>query len=67
MGFFLWNRGLAMGGVAKVGQVQLLQTFISLAGAAIFTGETIGALDIGFAVLVVGIVAIGRRMPVRRT
>jgi drug/metabolite transporter (DMT)-like permease len=66
LGFFLWNRGLAMGGVAKVGQVQLLQTFVSLIGAAVFTGETIGWLDIGFAVLVVAIVAIGRRMPVRR-
>jgi drug/metabolite transporter (DMT)-like permease len=67
LGFFLWNRGLAMGGVAKVGQAQLLQCFVSLAGAALFTGETISWLDIGFAVLVVAIVAMGRRMPVRRS
>ena len=57
---------MALGGVAKVGQTQLLQTFVSLAGAAVFTGESIGALDIGFAILVVAIVAVGRRMPVRR-
>ena len=65
-GFFFWNKGLALGGVAKVGQVQLLQTFVSLAGAAIFTGEAIGWREIGFAVLVVAIVAAGRNMSVRR-
>ena len=67
IGFFFWNKGLAMGGVAKVGQVQLLQTFVTLAGAAVFTGETIGWREIGFAVLVVAIVAIGRRTSVGRT
>ena len=66
IGFFFWNKGLALGGVAKVGQVQLLQTFVTLAGAAIFTGESIGWREIGFAVLVVAIVAIGRKMPVAR-
>jgi len=67
LGFVLWNRGLALGGVARVGQVQLLQTFVSLVAASVFTGETIGWLEMGFAVLVVGIVAVGRHMPVRRT
>jgi len=66
IGFFFWNKGLALGGVAKVGQVQLLQTFVTLGGAAVFTGETIGWRELGFAVLVVGIVAAGRKMPVRR-
>ena len=27
LGFFAWNTGLRMGGIAKVGQLQLLQTF----------------------------------------
>ena len=66
IGFFFWNKGLAMGGVARVGQVQLLQTFVSLAGAAVFTGEVIGWREAGFALLVVAIVAIGRKMPVAR-
>lgn len=66
LGFFLWNRGLALGGVAKVGQIQLLQTFVSLAGAALFTGEIVGRREIAFALLVVAIVAAGRRMPVLR-
>ena len=38
-GFFAWNRGLAVGGVAKVGQVQLLQTFMTLAASWAMLGE----------------------------
>lgn len=64
LGFFFWNKGLALGGIAKVGQVQLLQTFVTLAGAALLAGEEITRLEIGFAVLVVGLVALGRRMRV---
>jgi drug/metabolite transporter (DMT)-like permease len=30
LGFFAWNAGLAMGGIAHVSQVQLLQTFVTL-------------------------------------
>lgn len=66
IGFFFWYKGLAMGGVAKVGQVQLIQAFVTLAGAWLLLGEQIGLLEIGFAALVVVIVAIGRRMRVAR-
>lgn len=40
-GFFFWNAGLAMGGVARVSQVQLLQTFVTLVVAALLLGEQI--------------------------
>lgn len=66
LGFFAWYAGLALGGVARVGQLQLLQTFVTLAGAGLMAGEAVGWLEAGFAVLVVAIVAIGRRMPVQR-
>jgi drug/metabolite transporter (DMT)-like permease len=66
LGFFAWNRGLALGGIAKVGQMQLVQPFITLAAAALLLGERIGWLEIGFSVLVVGLVAAGSRMQVRR-
>ena len=33
LGFFAWNKGLAMGGIARVGQIQLLQPFVALAAA----------------------------------
>ncbi len=43
-----------MGGIARIGQIQLLQPFVALAAAALLLGETVGWLEIGFAVLVVG-------------
>jgi drug/metabolite transporter (DMT)-like permease len=66
IGFFFWYRGLALGGVARVGQVQLLQPFLSLAGAAALLGETLTLANVGFALAVIATVALGRRMQVRR-
>jgi drug/metabolite transporter (DMT)-like permease len=66
IGFFFWYRGLALGGVARVGQVQLLQPFLSLAGAAVLLGETLTLANVGFALAVIATVALGRRMQVRR-
>lgn len=40
-GFFAWYRGLALGGVARVGQVQLAQPVLSLGWAALLLGETV--------------------------
>lgn len=40
-GFFAWYRGLAQGGVARVGQVQLAQPVLSLAWAWLLLGEAI--------------------------
>jgi len=64
LGFFAWNTGLARGGVARIGQLQLLQPFVTLAGAAVLLAEQITWLQIGFGGLVVLIVALGRRMAV---
>ena len=36
IGFFAWNAGMAMGGIARVSQVQLLQPFVTFALAAFF-------------------------------
>jgi drug/metabolite transporter (DMT)-like permease len=66
LGFFAWNKGLAMGGIARVGQTQLLQIFVTLAGAALLLGEQIGVLEVGFAGLIVVLVALGARTRVRR-
>src|SRR5665811_215325 len=41
LGFFPWYRGLALGGVARVGQVQLVQPVFSLVWAALLLGEHI--------------------------
>jgi drug/metabolite transporter (DMT)-like permease len=65
IGFFFWYRGLALGGVARVGQVQLLQPFLSLVGAALLLGEALTLAHCGFALAVIATVACGRRMQVR--
>ncbi|MET0527479.1 MAG: DMT family transporter [Microvirga sp.] len=59
LGFFAWNAGLALGGIAHVSQVQLLQTFITLLFAALLNRETIGlpAWFVAGAVLVLVIAA----------
>lgn len=66
VGFYFWYRGLALGGLARVGQVQLLQPFMSLAGAAMLLGESFTAINCLFAGAVIAVVALGRRMGVRR-
>jgi drug/metabolite transporter (DMT)-like permease len=41
IGFIFWYRGLALGGIAAVGQLQLLQPFFGLALAGLVLHETI--------------------------
>ena len=41
IGFVFWYRGLAQGGIAAVGQLQLLQPFFGLALAAALLGEAV--------------------------
>ena len=41
MGFVFWYRGLAQGGIAAVGQMQLLQPFFGLALAATLLNEPV--------------------------
>ncbi|WP_336741099.1 DMT family transporter [Aureimonas altamirensis] len=41
IGFVFWYRGLAQGGVAAVGQLQLLQPFMGLALAGLLLGEAV--------------------------
>ena len=63
-GFFFWNQGLAIGGIARVSQCQLLQPFVTLLASAVIVGESLDSITIGCAILVVGVVAISKRMPV---
>jgi drug/metabolite transporter (DMT)-like permease len=67
IGFFAWNAGMAMGGIARVSQVQLLQPFITFALAAYFNGETITLPILLFAAAVVATVAISTRTRIRQT
>ena len=60
LGFFAWYRGLALGGVARVGQVQLLQVFLTIGFATLFFGEVTPATTWLFAAVVVVTVFAGR-------
>lgn len=66
IGFIFWYRGMALGGVARVGQMQLLQPFLTLLGAAALLGEALEWQTMLFALAVMFVVAFGRKMAVRR-
>jgi drug/metabolite transporter (DMT)-like permease len=63
--YFSWNRALAVGGIARVSQTQLLQPFFTMAGAALILGEPLRPGLLGFAALVVCSVAVGTARPAR--
>ncbi|HEY8334762.1 MAG TPA: DMT family transporter [Tardiphaga sp.] len=65
VGFFAWNAGMAMGGIARVSQVQLLQPFVTFAFATAFNDEAITPQVVLFAAAVVAVVAISARSRVR--
>jgi drug/metabolite transporter (DMT)-like permease len=67
LGFFAWYRGLTLGGVVRVSQVQLLQPFLALLFAVPVLGETLQPVTVVFALLVIAVVFLGKRMPVRAT
>ncbi|WP_157014276.1 DMT family transporter [Mesorhizobium xinjiangense] len=61
VGFVFWYRGLALGGIAGVGQLQLLQPFFGLALAGMLLGEPVAWTMIAVTVLIVLCVAGARR------
>lgn len=61
IGFVFWYRGLAEGGIAAVGQLQLLQPFFGLALAGLLLGEPVGWGLVAVAAGVVACVAGARR------
>ncbi|MET0747959.1 MAG: DMT family transporter [Rhizobium sp.] len=60
-GFIFWNAGLAIGGIGRVAQVQLMQTFFTFGISALLLGEHIGMETIAFALLVAAVVWLGRK------
>ena len=66
LGFFFWYEGLAIGGIARVSQVQLIQPFCTLIAASILLGDHLTAMNMVFAFLVVSTVILSKRMLVKR-
>jgi drug/metabolite transporter (DMT)-like permease len=64
--FFVFNAAMAMGGVARVGQLNLLQPFVIVALAAPVNGEQIRLSTLAYAAAVVATVVIAQRMRVKR-
>jgi drug/metabolite transporter (DMT)-like permease len=56
---------MAMIGVARVGQLMLLQPFVIVLLAVPVNGESIRLTTLAYAVAVVAVVVIGQRMRVR--
>lgn len=56
-GLIFWYRRLALGGIAGVGQLQLLQPFFGFVLAALFLGEPITWIMVASTIVLVGCVA----------
>ncbi|CAM3697808.1 DMT family transporter [Polynucleobacter brandtiae] len=67
LGFFFWYEGLAMGGIARVSQVQLIQPFCTLLAASVLLGDSLTWTNLLFAALVVSTVILGKKMLVKRS
>jgi len=61
VGFIFWYRGLAIGGIARVGQLQQLQPFFGLALAGLLLHEPVAWSMIAATALVVACVFFARR------
>jgi drug/metabolite transporter (DMT)-like permease len=62
LGFFAWYRALSIGGTVRISQIQLIQPFLSMAFAVPILGERLDLLTVGFAVLVIATVFIGKKL-----
>jgi drug/metabolite transporter (DMT)-like permease len=66
LAFFAWYAALARGGVAKTGQVQLVQPLLTLVWSAALLGEHVGPATIAAALAVVASVLATQRARVER-
>lgn len=61
LGFFAWYAGLAAGGVAKIGQIQLAQPVLTLMWSALVLGESVGWLALATSAVVLVCVVLTQR------
>lgn len=64
--FFAWYHGMNLGGIAKIGQLQLVQPFLTLLFSGLFLGENITPLMLVCAAIVITCVAVSRTAKVKR-
>jgi drug/metabolite transporter (DMT)-like permease len=66
-GFFAWYHAMAVGGVARVGRLQLAQPALTLAWSALLLGERVGWLSAVAAAAVIVATAVGRNARIDAT
>jgi drug/metabolite transporter (DMT)-like permease len=66
LAYIAWYRGLALGGIAVVGQVQLVQPLLTLLWSGLLLGELIEPLTLVAAFMVIASVILSRRARVTR-
>lgn len=66
LGFFSWNRALAMGGIQRISQLQLLQPFFTYAYSIVLMGEKFDPLALMLCVAVIALVVVSKRALARR-
>ncbi|MDC0703359.1 MULTISPECIES: DMT family transporter [Priestia] len=66
LAYVAWYSGMAMGGIARVSQVQYLQPFLMILFAALFLGETITLFTLATATIVVFSVVLGKNASVSK-
>jgi drug/metabolite transporter (DMT)-like permease len=66
LGFFSWNRAMALGGIQRISQLQLLQPFFTYAYSIILMGEVFDPLALLICLAVISLVVVSKRSLVRR-
>lgn len=66
LAFLPWFKGLSLGGIARVGQAQLLQPFITIIASAWLISEVVDWITWTFAIAVFAVVALGRVLGAKR-
>jgi drug/metabolite transporter (DMT)-like permease len=61
LGFFAWYAGLAAGGIARVGQIQLVQPVLTLLWSGLLLGETVPPSAVLAALIVLACVMLTQR------
>ncbi|XOT95237.1 EamA family transporter, partial [Alcaligenes pakistanensis] len=61
LGFFPWYKAMAMGGVARIGQVQLAQPFLTVLISALWLGEQVDLLTWLSCIVIIAVIAASRR------
>ena len=61
LAFVVWYKGLALGGIARIGQLQLLQPFLTIFAAAMLLHEQVSWKEVLAAVTVIVCVLVGRK------